>query len=162
MDQSKNIPAGQTAGNTQAAPAKNIVDTALAAGNFTSFAAAAKTAGLTDRLGEKGPFTVFAPTDEAFKKLPSGAYDTLLKDPTKLKSVLSYHVVAGQFKAKDLKPGEVMTLQESPLTAAVSGSEVRVNEARVTQADLIATNGVIHGIDTVIMPKNWQLLAAAA
>ena len=157
-----NTPAREPARNTQTGPAKNIVDTAIAAGNFTIFAAAVKTAGLTDALAAKGPFTVFAPTDEAFKKLPSGAYDQLLRDSAKLKAVLNYHVVAGYFMTRDVKSGEVMTLQGSSLRAAVSSSEVRVNEARVTQADLVATNGIVHGIDAVILPKDWQLLAAAA
>ena len=162
MDQSKNAPVREAARNMQTGPASNIVATAMAASNFTTFATAVQTAGLIDALAAKGPFTVFAPTDEAFKKLPSGAYDALLKDAAKLKAVLSYHVVAGYFMAKDVKSGEVMTLQGSTLTAAVSFSEVRVNGARVTQADIIATNGVVHGIDAVILPKNWGLLAAAA
>jgi uncharacterized surface protein with fasciclin (FAS1) repeats len=162
MEQSMNTPARETARNTQTVPAKNIVDTAIAADKFTTFAAAVKTAGLTDALAAKGPFTVFAPTDEAFKKLPSGAYDQLLRDSVKLKAVLNYHVVAGYFMTKDVKSGEVMTLQGSSLTAAVSSSEVRVNGARITQADVVATNGIVHGIDAVILPKDWQLLAAAA
>jgi uncharacterized surface protein with fasciclin (FAS1) repeats len=161
MDQSKSIPATEGARNNPA-PAKNIVDTAIAAGNFTTFAAGFKAAGLTDALAAKGPFTVFAPTDEAFKKLPSGAYEALLKDSGKLKAVLNYHVVSGYLMAKDVKSGELMTLQGSTLNAAVSPSDVRVNGARVTQTDIVATNGIIHAIDTVILPKNWQLLAAAA
>jgi uncharacterized surface protein with fasciclin (FAS1) repeats len=162
MDQSKSVPASEAARNTQTAPAKNVVDTAIAAGNFTTFAAAVDAAGLTGTLAAKGPFTVFAPTDEAFKKLPPGAYEALLKDSAKLKAVLNYHVVPGYFMARDVKSGEVMTLQGSTLTAAVSSSEVRVNGARVTQADVVATNGIVHCIDTVILPKNWQLLAIAA
>jgi uncharacterized surface protein with fasciclin (FAS1) repeats len=105
---------------------------------------------------------VFAPTDEAFKKLPAGAVDALLKDSAKLKAVLNYHVIAGHVSAKDMKSGEVMTLQGSSLTAVVASSDVQVNGARVKRADLIATNGVIRAIDAVIMPKNWQLSAAAA
>src|ERR1035438_939588 len=93
MDQSKSVPANDTARNNYTAPAKNIVDTAIAAGNFTTFAAGIKAAGLTEELAAKGPFTVFAPTDEAFKKLPSGSYDLLRKDPAKFKAVLNYHVV---------------------------------------------------------------------
>jgi uncharacterized surface protein with fasciclin (FAS1) repeats len=162
MDRPKSVPATETARNNTAGPAKNIVDTAIAAGNFTTFAAGIKAAGLTDALAAKGPFTVFAPTDEAFKKLPSGAYDALLKDSGKLKAILNYHVVSGYFMAKDVKSGEVMTLQGSTLTAAVSFSDVRVNGARVTQADLAASNGIVHAIDAVILPKNWKLLAAAA
>jgi uncharacterized surface protein with fasciclin (FAS1) repeats len=162
MDQSKNDPVRQAARNIETAPAKNIVATAIAAGNFTSFAAAVKTAGLTDALADKGPFTVFAPTDAAFKKLPPGAYEALLKDSAKLKAVLNYHIVSGRFMASDVKSGDVMTLQGSSLKAAVSSSEVRVNQARVTQADLVAVNGIVHGIDAVILPDKWQLLAAAA
>jgi uncharacterized surface protein with fasciclin (FAS1) repeats len=123
---------------------------------------AVKTAGLTDTLTGKGPFTVFAPTDEAFKKLPVGALDSLIRDSAKLKAVMSYHVIKGHVLAKDVKSGEVMTLQGSPLMASVSSSGVEVNGVPVKQADLTATNGVIHVIDAVIMPKNWQLLAAAA
>jgi uncharacterized surface protein with fasciclin (FAS1) repeats len=162
MDQSKSIPAGEAARNTNTPPTKNIVDTMIAAGHFTTFASAVKTAGLTHELAAKGPFTVFAPTDEAFKKLPAGAYDSVLKDISRLKAVLNYHVVSGYFAARDMKSGEVMTLQGSPLTAAVSSSDVRVNGARVSGADIVATNGIVHAIDAVILPKNWQLLAAAA
>ena len=162
MDQSKNAPVRETARNIQTGPANNIVDTAIAAGNFTTFAAAVKASGLSDALAAKGPFTAFAPTDEAFRKLPSGAYDALLRDAAKLKAVLNYHVVSGYVMAREMKSGEMMTLQGSTLTAAVSSSEVRVNGARVTQADIVATNGIVHGIDAVILPKNWQLLAVAA
>ena len=162
MDQSKSFPAGESARNTNMTPTKNIVDTVLAAGRFTTFASAVKAAGLTDALAAKGPFTVFAPTDEAFKKLPAGGYESVLKDMGKLKAILNYHVVSGHLLARDVKSGEMMTLQGSPLMAAVSSSELRVNGARVTETDMVATNGVVHAIDAVILPKNWQLLAAAA
>jgi uncharacterized surface protein with fasciclin (FAS1) repeats len=162
MEQSKNTSANQQGSTTIAAPMKNIVDTAIAAGNFATLVAGIKAAGLTDTLTGRGPFTVFAPTDEAFKKLPSGALDALLKDTAKLKAVLSYHVVTGHVLAQDLKSGDVMTDQGSPLTAVVSGSDVQVNGAHVRQRDITASNGVIHVIDAVIMPRNWQLLAAAA
>lgn len=135
---------------------------AIAAGNFTTWVSAIKAAGLTDTLTGKGPFTVFAPTDEAFKKLPPGALDALLKDTAKLKAIMNYHVVTGHILAKNMTSVDVMTVQGSPLTAVVSSSGVQVNGARVKQADITATNGVIHAIDAVIMPKNWQLLAAAA
>ena len=161
MEQSKNTSANQQ-GGPHTPPSKNIVDTAIAAGNFKTLIGGIKTAGLTETLTGKGPFTVFAPTDEAFKKLPHGALDALLKDTAKLKAVLSYHVVAGQISAKDLKSGEVMTVQGSALTAVVSSSGVQVNGAHIKQADIAATNGLIHVIDAVIMPKTWQLLAAAA
>jgi len=164
MDQLKSVPAGEAARNNNAAPTKNIIDSTSAAGNLATFASAVNAAGLTDELSAKGPFTVFAPTDDAFKKLPAGAYENLLKDAGKLRAVLSYHVVSGYFAARDLKSGETMTLQGSALTAAVSSSasDVRINGARVTQTDIIATNGIVHAIDAVILPKNWQLLAAAA
>jgi uncharacterized surface protein with fasciclin (FAS1) repeats len=162
MEQSKNTSANHQASTARAAPAKNIVDTAIAAGNFNTLVAGIKAAGLTDTLTGRGQFTVFAPTDEAFKKLPSGAWDALLKDTAKLKAVLSYHVITGHVLAQDLKSGDVMTVQGTPLTAVVSSSEVQVNGAHVKQRDVTASNGVIHVIDAVIMPRNWQLLAAAA
>ncbi|HEY6515320.1 MAG TPA: fasciclin domain-containing protein [Steroidobacteraceae bacterium] len=162
MDQSKSVPTGEAARNTTTAPTKNIVETVINAGDLTTFAAAINAAGLTADLVGKGPFTVFAPTDEAFKKLPAGAYDRLLKDSGKLKAILNYHVVSGYFMARDLKSGGVATAQGTPLTMAVTSSDVRVNGARVTKADIIATNGIVHAIDAVILPKNWQLLAVAA
>ena len=161
MDQLKNAPSGEAARTTKTTPTKNIVDTVSAGSHFTTFAAAINAAGLTTELAAKGPFTVFVPTDEAFKKLPAGAYDNLLKDAGKLKAILNYHVVSGHFMARDLKSGEVATAQGTPLTASVSSSDVRVNEARVAQADIVATNGIVHAIDAVILPKNWQLAAAA-
>lgn len=162
MEQSKNSSTNHQGSGSYLPPSKDIVGAAIAAGNFATFISAVKTAGLTDTLTGKGPFTVFAPTDEAFKKLPAGALDALIKDTAKLKAVLSYHVVKGHVLAKDVKPGEMMTVQGTPLVASISSSGVNVNGARVEQADIVATNGVIHVIDAVIMPKSWQLLAAAA
>lgn len=162
MDQSKSVPTGEATRNTATAPTKNVVDTVINADHFTTFAGAINAAGLTAELAAKGPFTVFAPTDEAFKKLPAGAYDSLLKDTGKLKAVLNYHVVSGHLMARDLKPGGLTTAQGTPLTVVVSSSDVRVNGARVTKADIVATNGVVHAIDAVILPKSWELLAAAA
>jgi uncharacterized surface protein with fasciclin (FAS1) repeats len=162
MDQSNSVRTGEAAKNTNTTPTKTIVETVTDAGNLTTFAAAIKAAGLTTELAAKGPFTVFAPTDEAFKMLPAGAYDNLIKDAGKLKAVLNYHIVSGYLMARDLKSGELATAQGTPLTAVVSSSDVRVNGARVTKADIVATNGVVHAIDAVILPKSWQLLAAAA
>ena len=162
MDQSNTNSTGGTSRNTPAAPSKNVIDTVIAAGHFTTFAGAVSAAGMTNALAAKGPFTVFAPTDEAFKKLPHGAYDALLKDAGRLQAVLNYHVVPGYYMSRDLKSGEVMTTQGTALTAVVSSADVRVNGARVTKADIVASNGIVHAIDAVIMPKNWQLLAAAA
>jgi uncharacterized surface protein with fasciclin (FAS1) repeats len=162
MDQSKGTPNREAARNNSAGPARNIVDTAIAAGNFSIFAAAVRAAGLTEALAATGPFTVFAPTDAAFKKLPSGAYDELLKDTGKLRAILNYHVVPGYLMANDLKAGEVMTLQGTALTSTPSSStNVRINAARVVKADMFASNGVIHAIDAMILPKKWRLPAAA-
>ena len=162
MEQSKNTSANPQGSTTHAAATKNIVDTAIAAGNFTTLVAGIKAAGLTDMLTGKESFTIFAPTDEAFKKLPLGALDALLKDTAKLKAVLSYHLVAGRVLAQDFKSGEVMTVQGTPLSTVVSATDTRVNGAQIRQRDINASNGVIHVIDAVIMPKTWTLLAAAA
>jgi uncharacterized surface protein with fasciclin (FAS1) repeats len=106
---------------------------------------------------------VFAPTDDAFKKLATGVYDRLLKDTGKFKAILNYHVVRGYVMAKDLKAGEVMTQQGSTLISTPSSSSgPGINSARVVKADLAAANGIIHAIDAVILPKGWQLTAAAA
>ena len=134
------------------AQAKDIVDTAVAAGNFKTLATALGAAGLVDTLKGKGPFTVFAPTDEAFAKIPKADLDALLKDKAKLTAVLTYHVVAGKVMAADVKAGKVKTVQGSDLTVATSGG-VMVDKAKVVKTDIVADNGVIHVIDTVIMPK---------
>ena len=132
--------------------AADVVDTAVAAGNFKTLATALKEAGLVDTLKGKGPFTVFAPTDEAFAKIPKADLDALLKDKAKLTAVLTYHVVPGKVMAKDVKAGKVKTVQGSELTVATSGG-VMVDNAKVTKTDIAADNGVIHVIDSVIMPK---------
>jgi len=162
MSQSKSTLAGERTSTNPTAPVKNIVDTMIDAGDFTTLAAGLKAAGLTNTLAGKGPFTVFAPTDAAFKKLPAGAVDALLRDSAKLKAVLNYHMIPGHVTVRDMKSGDVMTQQGSMMTTVVSGSEVRVNGAHVKRTDVFATNGIIHEIDAVIMPRNWQLLAAAA
>jgi len=135
-----------------AAQAKDIVDTAVAAGSFKTLAAALQAAGLVDTLKGKGPFTVFAPTDEAFAKVPKADLDALLKDKAKLTAVLTYHVVPGTVMAKDVKPGMAKTVQGGSLTLATAGG-VTVNGAKVTAADIVADNGVIHVIDSVLLPK---------
>ncbi len=135
-----------------AVQAKDIVDTAVAAGTFKTLATALQAAGLVDTLKGKGPFTVFAPTDEAFAKIPKADLDALLKDKAKLTAVLTYHVVSGKVMAKDVKAGKVKTVQGSELTLATAGG-VTVNGAKVVAADIVADNGVIHVIDTVVLPK---------
>ena len=162
MEQSNNASTDPRGSGSYTAPSRNIVETAVAAGTFTTLISAVNAAGLTDTLTGRGPFTFFAPTDEAFKKLPPGALDALIKDTAKLKAILSYHVVKGHLLAQDVKAGEIKTMQGSSLTASVSSSGMRVNGAEVEQADIVATNGVIHVINAMIMPKNWRLLATAA
>jgi uncharacterized surface protein with fasciclin (FAS1) repeats len=135
-----------------AAATKDIVDTAVEAGSFKTLATALQAAGLVDTLKGKGPFTVFAPTDEAFAKIPKADLDALLKDKAKLSAVLTYHVVPGAVMAKDVKAGKAKTVEGSELTLATTGG-VTVDNAKVIKADVMATNGVIHVIDTVVMPK---------
>ena len=132
--------------------AKDIVDTAVAAGNFKTLAAALKAGDLISTLKGKGPFTVFAPTDEAFAKIPKADLDALLKDKAKLKAVLTYHVVAGKVMSTGLKAGNVKTVQGSDVMISTMGGAM-VNDAKVVAADVAADNGVIHAIDTVLMPK---------
>ena len=134
------------------AQAKDIVDTAVAAGNFKTLAAALTAAGLVDTLKGKGPFTVFAPTDAAFAKIPKADLDALLADKAKLTSVLTYHVVAGKVMAADVKAGKVKTVQGSELSVATAAG-VMVDNAKVTATDIVADNGVIHVIDSVLLPK---------
>lgn len=140
----------------QASESKDIVDTAVAAGNFKTLTAALKAADLVDTLKGKGPFTVFAPTDEAFAKLPAGTLDDLLKpeNKSKLASILTYHVLPKMVMAKDvaaMKSAKTVNGQE--LTIAVNDGVVSVDGAKVTKADIECSNGVIHVIDTVLMPK---------
>jgi uncharacterized surface protein with fasciclin (FAS1) repeats len=131
---------------------KDVVDTAVAAGQFKTLATALQAAGLVETLKGKGPFTVFAPTDEAFAKIPKADLDALLKDKAKLTAVLTYHVVPGKVMAKDVKAGKVKTVQGSELTVATMGG-VTVDNAKVIKTDIAASNGVIHVIDTVVLPK---------
>lgn len=134
------------------ASAADIVDTAVSAGQFKTLAAALTEAGLVDTLKGPGPFTVFAPTDAAFAKIPKADLDALLKDKAKLTAVLTYHVVPGAVMSKDVKAGMVKTVQGSNLNVTTDGG-VKVNNAKVTSVDIVADNGVIHVIDTVVMPK---------
>jgi uncharacterized surface protein with fasciclin (FAS1) repeats len=148
--------------NVNQKPSKNIVEMAREIASFSALAAGIKEVGLVDTLAGTGPFTVFAPSDEAFKKLPHGALDALMKDKVKLKAVLSYHVVMGRMLAKDLKAGDLKAVHGSMLHVKVSGAAVEINGARILGADVMATNGVIHIIDAVLLPKNVKLLAEAA
>lgn len=131
----------------------DIVDTAAAAGQFKTLIKAVQTAGLVETLKGPGPLTVFAPDDAAFAKLPAGALDALLKDKEKLAKVLKYHVVSGKVMAKDVKSGDVPTVQGQSLKVVASSGGVTVDNAKVVKTDIEASNGVIHVIDQVVMPK---------
>jgi uncharacterized surface protein with fasciclin (FAS1) repeats len=134
-------------------PEKDILDTAVAAGSFTTLVKAIQAAGLVDTLKGAGPFTVFAPSDEAFAKLPPGTLEGLLKDKAKLASVLTYHVVPGKVTAADVvKLGTAKTVQGQMIQIDAKDG-VRVNDAKVVKTDIEASNGIIHVIDTVILPS---------
>ena len=139
-----------------AAPKKNIVETAVAAGDFKTLVTALKAAGLVDTLSGPGPFTVFAPTDAAFAKLPAGTVQDLLKpeNKEKLVAILTYHVVAGDVMAKDVvKMSEAKTLNGKDVKIMVQGGKVMINDATVIKADIACSNGVIHVIDSVLIPQ---------
>jgi uncharacterized surface protein with fasciclin (FAS1) repeats len=133
----------------------DIVDTAVSAGSFKTLAAALKAAGLVDTLKGNGPFTVFAPTDEAFAKLPAGTVETLLKpeNKAKLAGILKYHVVSGNVKAADVVKLKSAKTVQGQTVAIDSASGVKINDAQVVKADIDCSNGVIHVIDTVLLPK---------
>ena len=142
---------------------QDIVDTAVDAGSFKTLVTAVKAAGLAQALKSPGPFTVFAPTDEAFAALPKGTVEALLQDVPKLTSILTYHVVPGKVAAADVMkmtssgPAEAKTVQGQAVTLKTQGilsKTVHVNDAKVVKADIQATNGIIHVIDRVIMPSN--------
>ena len=131
----------------------NIVQTAVAAGSFKTLVKAVQAAGLAETLSGKGPFTVFAPTDEAFSKLPSGTVEGLLKDIPKLKSVLTYHVVPGRMMAADVvKQSSLKTVQGQSISVDTKGG-AKVDGASIVKTDIATDNGVIHVIDKVILPK---------
>ncbi len=136
---------------------QNLIQTAAAAGNFKTLAAALSAAHLVDTLNGAGPFTVFAPTDEAFAKIPKADLDKLLADEPRLKKVLLFHVVPGKVQAADVTKmkdlSKVKTAEGSDITLHLNGSTVKLNDSTVTKTDIGATNGVIHAIDTVLMPS---------
>lgn len=135
------------------AKGKDIVDTAVAAGSFKTLATALTAAGLVDTLKGPGPFTVFAPTDEAFAKLPAGTVEALLADKEKLTKVLTYHVVAGKVAAADVVKLQQATTVQGGTVKIDATAGVKVNDATVVKADVMASNGVIHVIDTVLLPN---------
>jgi len=136
---------------------KDIVDTAIAAGSFKTLVTAVKAADLVETLKGKGPFTVFAPTDEAFAKLPAGTLNDLLKpeNKSKLQGILTYHVVPSKVMASDVvKMNSAKTVNGQSLTIKVKNGTVMIDNAKVTNTDIMCTNGVIHVIDTVVLPKD--------
>ena len=138
---------------TGSAPSKDIVDTAVEAGSFKTLAAALQAADLISTLKSEGPFTVFAPTDAAFRKIPKADLDALLSDKRALTEVLTYHVVSGKVMAADVvKLTQAKTVEGSPVKIKVVDGKVMINNANVSATDIAASNGVIHVIDTVIMP----------
>ena len=145
--------AGHGAHQGHAAAAKNLAEVAAEAGTFTTLLAAVEAAGLADALRDDGPFTIFAPTDAAFAKLPAGALEALLADRARLSAVLTYHAVAGHVGAAQVAGmTEAETVQGAPLRFRSEGGAVKVNDATVVAADVQASNGVIHVIDTVLLP----------
>jgi uncharacterized surface protein with fasciclin (FAS1) repeats len=157
-DKKADAPAPSAAVTTKAADApaaglKDIIDTAVGAGSFTTLATLLTSAGLVDTLKGPGPFTVFAPTDDAFKAVDKATMDKLAADPALLKKVLSYHVISGAaVKAADVKTGEVDTVAGVKLKLTAEGGKVMAGDANVTSADVMASNGVIHVIDKVLVP----------
>ncbi len=146
---------GVAGGRADAGSHKDIVDTAVAAGSFKTLVTAVKAAGLVETLKGPGPFTVFAPTDAAFAKVPREALEELLNDKEKLTAVLTYHVVPGRVTAAQVvKLHSAKTVQGGKLKIRTHGDTVRVDNARVLKTDVLASNGVIHVIDTVLMPKH--------
>jgi uncharacterized surface protein with fasciclin (FAS1) repeats len=148
-------PASSTPAASTPAAAGTIVDVAAANPDFSTLVAAVKAAGLVETLSGTGPFTVFAPTNAAFEALPAGLVDKLLKPENKdaLTKILTYHVLAAEVKAADVKPGKVATVEGSDITITTDGG-VKVNDATVTATDVAASNGVIHVIDKVLVPAD--------
>ncbi|HYD96068.1 MAG TPA: fasciclin domain-containing protein [Noviherbaspirillum sp.] len=131
----------------------DLVETASTSGSFKTFLAAAKAAGIAETLKNSGPYTVFAPSDYAFNQLPPGTVDSLMKDKARLAEILSHHVIPGKVMVADVKPGKVKTIQGDELVLKSDNGKVTVDNANVVQSDMMADNGVIHEIDTVVLPQ---------
>lgn len=134
------------------ATAADLVETASTSGTFKTFLAAIKAAGMTDTLKNSGPYTIFAPADSAFGKLPPGTMNSLMKDKAKLSEFVAYHIIPGKITVADVKPGKVTTVQGEPVTLTSDNGKVTIDNANVIQSDIHADNGIIHEIDTVVMP----------
>lgn len=142
------------AGITCGASAADLLQTATTAASFKQFIKAIKASGMEATIAAKGPYTVFAPTDEAFGKLSKEERDSLYKDKTRLAKILSYHIIPGKVMITEVKPGEVETLEGQVVALKSDNGKVTVNDANVTQSDLAADNGVIHAIDAVLTPPS--------
>jgi len=151
------------AGSSCSGSKPDLVTTAVEAGDFNTLVAAVKAAGLVEALQGDGPFTVFAPSDEAFAKLPAGTVESLLKPENKdqLVAILTYHVVSGDIRSYDVKPGNVETLQGSEATISKKGNGLMIDQATIVATDIVTANGVIHVIDQVIMPQSLRAASAA-
>jgi len=140
---------------------KTIIDTLTAAGNFKTLLTALKTASFMDTLRTPGPYTLFAPTDEVFERLTPGQLKALLKDIRRLKTIVTYHVVSGTLATKDVKAGELRSVEGSYLTADIQDGQLSMNGAKVVQGNIVASNGLIHAIDALLVPKSLKLAAVA-
>jgi uncharacterized surface protein with fasciclin (FAS1) repeats len=152
------ISAGSSVSAGSCGDKHDIVDTAVEAGSFNTLVAAVKAAGLVEALKGDGPFTVFAPSDEAFAKLPEGTVESLLlpENRSQLTAILTYHVVSGKILSADVKAGRVETLEGSDLVVSSKKGALMVDQARIVATDVDASNGVIHVIDSVIMPESLR------
>ncbi len=141
------------AASNQDASQQNIVDTAKNAAQFTTLVKAIQAAGLVNTLSGQGPYTVFAPTDAAFKKLPRGTLDNLLNDPAKLRKILTYHVVKGELNSQNIQPGKVATVEGDDIMLTVKNGHIKVNGVKVSAKMIKTSNGVIYVIDKVLIPN---------
>jgi len=136
---------------------RDVVETVAATGSFIRLTDAIRASGLVKPLGARGPFTFFAPTDAAFSKLSAESQGALLRNATRLAAIINYHIIPGYFDVKDLRAGEIETLQGTSLTMLGSGAQTSINGASIVHADLVATNGVVHAIDEILLPRKWRL-----
>jgi|SRR5580698_2149974 uncharacterized surface protein with fasciclin (FAS1) repeats len=157
MDKLDGAAAGGTPAKAYAPVTRNIVETVAAMGDFARLTDAIRASGLVKPLGARGPFTLFAPTDAAFAKLAADSQAALLRNATRLAAIINYHVVPGFLDTRDLHAGEIESLQGTSLTLLGAGAQTSINGAGITFADLIATNGVVHGIDEILLPRKWRL-----
>jgi uncharacterized surface protein with fasciclin (FAS1) repeats len=160
MTLARKIPAANAGSSSHNSSVYSLELLARRTDGLRLFANCVEAAGLAGILASKGPFTIFAPTDDAFEKLPAGVYEVLLRDAARLKAIINYHTTVGFVPTREMKSGDVMTLQGSALAMAVSGDAISVNGAAIIEADLSATNGTIHSIAEMLLPPKWRLPSA--